>query len=361
MGEQNTQSLARTNGTPSAAIVERVVVAGDLAELPPQQRAEYYRRVCESLGLNPFTRPFEYIKLNGKLTLYARKDATDQLRSLRKVSLEIASRETVGGLYVVTARATLPDGRTDEEIGAVSVAGLNGEALANAMMKASTKAKRRVTLSVCGLGWLDESEAESIPDARHVRVDVETGEIAEPAVPIAAALPEAPKAVIDAARDLYRQAREAGIPVEPPAAKDNGTLVTWAADVRHQLEVHRGTSAAAGDQDDVEAGHVSAEDAARRGAEEIGRILAEDDGGAPVDEADEFDRAFPAHTPAPLPGTPAWADTPLGKQVSALVDALTEARAKFQLPSDDASEADLQGWIASKKGLLKARGGQVPA
>ncbi len=26
-----------------------------------------------------------------------------------------------------------------------------------------TKAKRRVTLSICGLGWLDETEVESIP------------------------------------------------------------------------------------------------------------------------------------------------------------------------------------------------------
>ena len=32
---------------------------------------------------------------------------------------------------------------------------LNGEDLANAMMKCETKAKRRVTLSICGPGMLD--------------------------------------------------------------------------------------------------------------------------------------------------------------------------------------------------------------
>jgi hypothetical protein len=37
--------------------------------------------------------------------------------------------------------------------------------LANALMKAETKSKRRVTLSICGLGFLDETEADSIPGA----------------------------------------------------------------------------------------------------------------------------------------------------------------------------------------------------
>ena len=42
---------------------------------------------------------------------------------------------------------------------------LKGEALANAMMKAETKAKRRATLSICGLALLDELEVETIPNA----------------------------------------------------------------------------------------------------------------------------------------------------------------------------------------------------
>lgn len=152
-------------------LLEEVLVGGNLAKLTPHQRATYYLRVCESLGLNALTRPFEYLLLNGRLILYARKDATDQLRHQRRVSLTIAAREVVNDLYVVTARAVLPDGRTDEEIGAVPIGGLKGEALANAMMKASTKAKRRATLSICGLGALDESEVESIPGARRLDDD----------------------------------------------------------------------------------------------------------------------------------------------------------------------------------------------
>lgn len=38
-----------------------------------------------------------------------------------------------------------------------------GDALANALMKAGTKSKRRVTLSIAALGWLDETEVETIP------------------------------------------------------------------------------------------------------------------------------------------------------------------------------------------------------
>jgi hypothetical protein len=118
--------------------------------------------VCQSLDLNPLTKPFAYIVLNGKLTLYALKDCTEQLRSKRGISLHIVAREVVDDCYLVTARATLPNGRQDESLGAVPIAGLKGESRANALMKCETKAKRRVTLSICGLGLLDEAELEGL-------------------------------------------------------------------------------------------------------------------------------------------------------------------------------------------------------
>lgn len=148
--------------------IEKVLVGGDLSRLTSRERLLYLQMVCESLGVNPLTRPLEYLTLNGRLVLYARKDCTDQLRSRRGLSLRIVSRETSGGVYVVTAQATDPNGRTDEAIGAVSIAGLKGHERANAIMRAETKAKRRVTLSCCGLGLLDESELETIPEAHPV-------------------------------------------------------------------------------------------------------------------------------------------------------------------------------------------------
>jgi hypothetical protein len=151
---------------PSAPIeqgaIEQVLAYGDLTKLTSTQRTAYYSRVCESLGLNPLTRPFEFINLSGKLVFYARRDCADQLRNIHHVTVAITSRERVDDVYVVTARATLPNGRSDESTGAVTVGNLKGDALANALMKAETKAKRRVTLSICGLSVLDESELETV-------------------------------------------------------------------------------------------------------------------------------------------------------------------------------------------------------
>ena len=167
-------AMAKTDQ--SSALIERVIVAGDLADLSPAERVSYYMKVCDSAGLNPLTKPFEYIRLNGRMTLYALKAATDQIRSIRKISIKIVSREVVEDVYVVTAQATEPSGRCDESTGAVAIAGLKGENRANAYMKAETKAKRRVTLSIAGLGLLDESEIDSIPNAMPVAVS-DRGEI----------------------------------------------------------------------------------------------------------------------------------------------------------------------------------------
>ncbi|MGH2370674.1 MAG: hypothetical protein ACRDI2_21060 [Chloroflexota bacterium] len=161
-----------------AALLEQVIIGGDLARLTPDQRVAYYRAVCESLGLNPLTQPFEYIRLQDRLRLYAKREATDQLRRLHNISIQIVSREYQGDMYIVIARATTPDGRTDESTGAVCLTGLAGANLGNAVMKAETKGKRRVTLSICGLGWMDESEVESVPVARRVKV-TEDGEIVD--------------------------------------------------------------------------------------------------------------------------------------------------------------------------------------
>lgn len=146
-----------------AEIMEQVLIKGDLKNLSEAERARYYTRVCESVGLNPLTRPLEYITLNGKLTLYARKDCTDQLRKLHGISVEEVSVETLGtDIYVFVCKLRDKTGRTDIARGAVNIAGLKGEALANQVMKGETKAKRRGTLSIAGMGFLDETEIEDI-------------------------------------------------------------------------------------------------------------------------------------------------------------------------------------------------------
>ncbi len=169
--------LAKTSAPADMSVIERVMIEGDLKALTPEQRVAFYNRTCESLGLNPMTAPFSYLTLNGKLTLYARRDATDQLRRRYGISIRIVNRERMGDVYVVTAQASTPDGRVDESTGAIPLGeSIKGENLANALMKAETKAKRRVTLSICGLGMVDESEISSIKGARVVNVTAD-GEI----------------------------------------------------------------------------------------------------------------------------------------------------------------------------------------
>jgi hypothetical protein len=157
--------------------MEAVVIGGDLSKLSAEQRVQYYQSVCKSIGINPLTRPFNYITLNGKLTLYATKDAADQLRNLHGVSIDDVDITEDPTSITVKVKGHDKEGRADVEIGVVAKGDMQGN-LANVKMKAVTKAKRRLTLSLCGLGWLDETEVETIPDAKPVTV-TDTGKIVD--------------------------------------------------------------------------------------------------------------------------------------------------------------------------------------
>jgi hypothetical protein len=166
----------KTNGVPAVrepdglGALEAAIVNGDLANLTEEQRMSYYFMRCQAAGLDPRSKPFEYLILDKRMVLYATKGATDQLIANRKISVTIADRHYEDGpqCYEATCRAALPDGQHSDDIGVVFIGDLDGKALANAVMKAVTKAKRRAVLSVCGLGMLDESEVETIPGARIV-------------------------------------------------------------------------------------------------------------------------------------------------------------------------------------------------
>lgn len=158
---------------------ELALIKNDLSQLSQEERLFLYNETCKSLGLNPLTQPFGFIEFRGgKLSLYAKKDCTDQLRKIHNVSIEIVSKENLNDIFTVVAKAKDKHSRIDEDMGAVPIKGLFGDQLANAMMKAITKAKRRVTLSICGLGILDESEIETIKDAKIVNIDNEIKTIA---------------------------------------------------------------------------------------------------------------------------------------------------------------------------------------
>jgi hypothetical protein len=171
---QTTQqnAVARSEGE----IIGKLVLNGDLSGLTDIERVRYYDMFCKSLGLNPVTKPFDLLKLNNKLVLYAKKDATEQLRKINVVSIDGLDHKMEKEIYIVVARGHDKTGRTDAATGAVSISGLRGDALANAIMKAETKAKRRLTLSICGLGIMDETEVESLAAAQKVEVTIGLGE-----------------------------------------------------------------------------------------------------------------------------------------------------------------------------------------
>lgn len=163
--------------------LEAVIGAGDLSALSARQKVEYYLSVCESLGLNWRTMPFRFIQFEkGGMQLYAQKGASDQLRKANRVTIAGLESRFDGKLYVVTCRVRDAAGREDVDIGVVDTNGLGGTNLANALKKAVTQAKRRATLSICGLGMLDESEVEDVPNARVVEVELTAAESPAPAI-----------------------------------------------------------------------------------------------------------------------------------------------------------------------------------
>lgn len=166
---------------------EKVFLKGDLSSLTIPEKISYYKEFCKRLGLDPFTQPFKLMVFDGKEVLYCDRSGAQQLNKLHNVSHEITSREIVNDCYIVTAKSFC-EGRYTENIGAVPLTKANGiwetssngkkylktdgtftklsgDALCNAMMKAETKAKRRATIDILGLGVLDETEIEIIPGA----------------------------------------------------------------------------------------------------------------------------------------------------------------------------------------------------
>lgn len=151
-----------------AAVTASIIIDGDLSRLHPSDKVLYYRGYCERLGLDPFTKPFDLLRLQGREVLYLTRSGAQQLNKMHAVSHQIISRELMAepGIFQVIARATLPDGRFTESMAAVSIANMKGEQYCNALMKAETKAKRRSTLDLLGLGILSEEEAVTLPGER---------------------------------------------------------------------------------------------------------------------------------------------------------------------------------------------------
>jgi hypothetical protein len=173
-------------------IIASLVLDGDLAKLNNHERVDYYVHRCRALEIDPGEVPFALIKLDGKLTLYPKKECAQALTRIRRLSVEIRSKH-IGedGLMTVCARAIAPDGSFIDDEGVLDLNGIDviggvnqwgkkiaGIGRANAMMKCVTKAKRRAILAMCGLGSTD---VDDVPGARLYTMNMDTGEINESA------------------------------------------------------------------------------------------------------------------------------------------------------------------------------------
>ena len=225
--KEKTMTIPQKSPT-AGDIMEQVILKGDIGKLTPDERVQYYNAVCKSIGLNPLTRPLEYMTLQGKQVLYCRKDGADQLRKINGISVQIVSQEMSDGLLTVHVKARDRDGREDEDLGAVPFPEtLRGDVRANTILKCVTKAKRRVTLSISGLGFLDETEVESIPGAKtppapapNVMLpphDPQTGEIIQSAVADEEAPPSLAPIAADVAPSANSSAGGAALSIEDQA------------------------------------------------------------------------------------------------------------------------------------------------
>lgn len=194
-----------------ADLALKLIVGGDLSNLTVEQKGQLYIDMCSAIGLNPAFRPFGIIKTkDGAEKFYAFKAATEQLRKLNGITMVSLERETLGDTVLYTCTLRDKNGREDIDVGSVSIKGLGGEFLANAYMRAATKAKRRCTLAISGIGILDETEIEAIPNTTIVDVTNLTSQQTQAAPPTNPE-PKSADPRIKAMAQLHAVAAEAGL------------------------------------------------------------------------------------------------------------------------------------------------------
>lgn len=167
------QSQALQKQPTDTELLKKILFKGDLSLLTPEQQIAYYIQRCERIGLDPYSKPFDFLEIADKKTgekkvvLYANKECAAQLTVGRNISIEKLERIEENGVYTVVAHVRTGDGRTGINLSVAKIKGLD-TSYENAVKRCVTQAIRRAILMVCGLGDTDESEIDSIPNARRL-------------------------------------------------------------------------------------------------------------------------------------------------------------------------------------------------
>jgi len=144
-----------------------ILARGNIASLSEEDRTRYILALCDALGLDPRFKPIDLIPgQGGALVPYLNRGATDALarrEGIQRVIVSPAMVVKIGAVECVqcTARATdVKTGRWEESTATVLL-----KDHANVYMKCETKAKRRATIALLGIGFLDEAELDGIRGA----------------------------------------------------------------------------------------------------------------------------------------------------------------------------------------------------
>jgi hypothetical protein len=175
-------AIAQWNeGTQDMQAAFKMAVEGDLSKLTIPEKLGVYVQRCVRMGIDPSTKPFDIIKQTGKEVLYANSVCAAELRKIHNVTLGHPKTSTIEpNMICVSIEATLPNGRKDADMGVIEF-GKGGLSRGDAVMKAITKAKRRVTFSILGMpeynaepGDINRSDVEvEVVDAPDVITDAQ--------------------------------------------------------------------------------------------------------------------------------------------------------------------------------------------
>lgn len=146
-----------------------LVIKHDLSKLSPEELTQYLRDVSKFIGLDPDLNALDTIWMQNEngpgqsLVVYARRGTAEILRNLKGIEISSLTQTiTPQGSIVFTATGKDAKNRQEIAIGSKYVGSLTGKALDDAIMTASTRALRRVTMQFTSLGILDESEVGAV-------------------------------------------------------------------------------------------------------------------------------------------------------------------------------------------------------
>lgn len=141
---------------------------GDFSVLTKEEINTYTSFLCDKYGLDKSTQPIRFIKDKNSENIipYLTRNATDQLRKNLGISvIEENIQFSPNGLAcIVTVKVQDKEGRTDMDTGSVFIGGLVGNEYSDKIMTCVTKAKKRATISLSGIGILDETEVQGIAE-----------------------------------------------------------------------------------------------------------------------------------------------------------------------------------------------------